>query len=74
VDVVIHAITETAAAVVAHAARHVSRRGVIVITSPQESVSPDVMSLLEEREIAIHWLPLESVLGFLTKWRRQKTT
>jgi hypothetical protein len=52
------------------AARHVSRRGLIVSTR-EEQVAPEVELLLHERAITVERVPREAVLAALDSWRQQ---
>jgi hypothetical protein len=71
VDVVAHTTTESATLLYRHAARHVRRSGVIVITSAAERISPGTARQLRERGITVGRAPPEGVLSFLDRWRRR---
>jgi 3-oxoacyl-[acyl-carrier protein] reductase len=71
VDVVVHTTSNSAALLCQHAARHVHRRGAIVITSAPELITPQVASQLRERGIAVERVPPQAVLAYLDRWRRQ---
>jgi hypothetical protein len=71
VEVVVHTTTDSTAALYLCGARHVSRHGVIVSTSNEEHVAPDVGLLLRERGIAVERVPPERVLGLLDAWRQK---
>jgi 3-oxoacyl-[acyl-carrier protein] reductase len=73
VDVVAHTTTESAALLYRHAARHVRRSGVIVITSAAERIPPGIAGQLRERGITVGRDPPEGVLSFLDRWRRRPT-
>jgi hypothetical protein len=70
VDVVIHTTTDSASMLYLCAARHVSRRGLIVSTR-EEQVAPEVELLLDERAITVERVPREAVLAALDSWRQQ---
>jgi short chain dehydrogenase len=70
VDVVLHTTTDSPAALYLCAARHVSRRGLIVSTRGAEAPAPQVASLLREREIRVEHGPPDAALGLLEKWRQ----
>jgi SAM-dependent methyltransferase len=70
VDVVVHTTTDNALLLYQHAVRHVRPRGVIVIVSTADGVTPAVARQLGERGITVGRAPPDEVLGFLDGWRR----
>jgi 3-oxoacyl-[acyl-carrier protein] reductase len=70
VDVVVHTTSNSAALLCRHAARHVRRRGAIIITSAPES-TVQTASELHERGITIAQVPLRGVPAYLDRWRQQ---
>jgi NAD(P)-dependent dehydrogenase (short-subunit alcohol dehydrogenase family) len=68
VDVVVHTMATSAPLLSRHAARHVTKGGVIVTADP---VDADVASELREREITVATVPEDGLLAFLDTWRRR---
>ena len=70
VDVVVHTMADRASLLYEHAARHVRRRGAIVIVTAADSMTPAVTRQLQERGISVGRAPPEEVLPFLDRWRQ----
>ena len=71
VDVVVHTTSNSAALLCQQAARHVRRRGAIVITSAPELIAPQVAAQLRERGITVERVSPQAVLPYLDEWRQQ---
>jgi NAD(P)-dependent dehydrogenase (short-subunit alcohol dehydrogenase family) len=71
VDVVVHTTMDSTAVLYLCAARHVSRRGVIVSTSRREQLAPEIELMLRERGIAVERVPAEALLDILDSWRQK---
>lgn len=71
IDVVVHTTSNSAALLCQQAARHVRRRGAILITSAPEPITPQVASQLRERGITVERVSPPTVLPYLDRWRQQ---
>ena len=71
VDVVVHTTSNSAALLWRQAARHVRRRGAIVITSAPQPIAPEIAAQLCERGITVEWVSPQAALPYLDQWRQQ---